>query len=578
MSCAAADEIDDLALNHGMNPTVEECFRHCPSLMFSTILTSLGGILIGFDIAVLNGILIMPAFIKAMGAQNLDGKEWADVTSRMTSSLLLGAALSAPFAAPLADSIGRKRCICISLLAISSGGSIQTGATSQLIIILGRVVVGLAIGLLSSIVPLYLAEISPKSIRGSVISLFQVMIAIGILLAFLITLLFNNLNQNPNTNPHSDSNSDSNWRFILGIQAVMPLGLFFFAITLPESPRWLIKKGELVAAKKILTSTRWNQPVGRKMNCDGEWIVVSNIDIEFQNMCHDDSSCEGNESKWYNFLPLFDSSVLLCTFNGVAINILGQLTGFNSIIYYSSIIFETLGISADKTTATIGAINVLSTFMSLFLIDRFGRRILIVYGSISMCICLFIVAGIVLTIDPTQYPLAAQAIAVFISLFIVSFAYSYGPISWLYPAEIFPKNVRTKGVSLSTCAGWLTNFAVNQSVPYMILPGSTVGGVGGTFLFFAFWTLFMIPWALAHIHETNNMTLEDINDIFKVKTFHDYIHFIKKNLSYVFYHGDKSMREFTKIVKSDNLSAENENIEPVRIIKVPSQNTLASEC
>lgn len=544
MALVGSDEIDKVAFDHGMNPTADECFRHCPFLMFATFLTSFGGVLVGYDIASLNGILIMPSFTAAMDAQNLSAREWANLTAWMTSSLLLGAALSSPLAAPLADAIGRKMCLSISLLIIFAGGCIQTGANSQYTMVAGRVVVGVAIGLLSSIVPLYLAELSPKSIRGSIISLFQVMIAFGILLAFLVTLTFNNQYKN-----HPD-----NWRFILGLQAAMPIGLFLLVLALPESPRWLIDIGEDEKAKSILMMTRWCQPVGRRLSPTGEWEIVTNIDFEYHMMCLDDETMINKRTKWFNFVPLLDPTILLRTSNGVAINILGQLTGFNSIIFYSSTIFTSIGISADRTTAVIGALNVASTFMSMFLIDRIGRRILLLCGSLSMCACLFIVASIVHSTDPTSDHNAARVIAIFICLFIVSFAYSYGPIAWLYPAEIFPKQVRTKGVSLSTCAGWLTNFAVNQSVPYMILPGSAVGGLGGTFLFFAMWTFVMSPWALAHVYETANLTLEDMNEVFKVKTFNEYVHYVSTNLSYSLYVGKKSMREYTNVTETDNNS------------------------
>lgn len=537
MSSLGNVEIDEVAFDHGMNPTADECFRHSPYLMVTTILTSLAGVLVGFDVAVLNGILIIPSFAIAMKAQNFSVGEWATMTSWMTSSLLLGAAMSSPLAAPLADAVGRKTCINISLSIIFVGGCIQTGANSQYAMIVGRVVVGIAIGLLSSVVPLYLAELSPKSMRGSIISLFQVMIAFGILLAFLVTLAFNDLQEN---HPY-------NWRFILGLQAAMPIVIFLLVLALPESPRWLIDAGKNENAKSVLMMTRWCQPVGKRLNSTGEWEIITNIDVEYHMMCLNDGATTNKRAKWFNFVPLLNPSILLRTSNGVIINILAQLTGFNSIILYSSTIFASLGISADKTTAVIGALNVASTFASMFLIDRFGRRVLLFCGSVSMCICLCSVAGIVLSTDPTSDPRAARAIAIFISLFIVSFAYSYGPISWLYPAEIFPKEVRPKGVSLSTSAGWLTNFAVNQSVPYMILPGSAVGGLGGTFLFFAVWTFVMSPWALAHVYETANLTLEDMDDVFKVQTFNEYFHYISANLSYSLYNGDKSMREFTSV-------------------------------
>ena len=538
MNTMAHHEIESEALRRGMNPTLTDCFQRCPYLLLSMIIISSGGVLIGFDIATLNGILIMPSFIKAMDAENLSEARWSEVSSWMTSSLSLGAAVSSLLAAPLADMIGPKNSISLSLLIIILGGCIQIGAVAQYMMVIGRLTVGVAIGLLSSIIPLYLAELSPKSIRGFIVSMFQVMMAIGILLAYTVTLGFNNTAQ---------TTAGNNWRYILGFQAAMPIGVFILGALLPESPRWLIKIGNIAEAKRVLESIRICLPLGKHLNESGELVSVSNIDIECNLMCREHDNIDKTVSLvWYDFSPLFSRSILLRTSNGIMINILGQLTGFNSIIYYSSMIFKDIGITADKTTALIGVLNVVVTFLSIIVMDKAGRRFLLVCGSVCMFCCLAALGTIVSSFEPSKQPASAQAIAAFICLFVVSFAYSYGPIAWLYPAEIFPIQVRTKGVSLSTCAGWLTNFVVNQSVPLMILPGSSIGGLGGTFLFFAAWTLIMTPWAMSHVFETTNMTLEDIDNVFQVKSLPEYSRYITSNLSFALYFGNQTMVEYTQ--------------------------------
>jgi MFS transporter, SP family, sugar:H+ symporter len=542
-------KIEDVELNRCVNPSLLECLRDCPFLVYSTFLLSCGGILIGFDLASLNGILIIPSFITAMGANGYTDVHWAAVSSWMSSSLLLGAGISSSFAAPLADCIGRKNGINISLLIIFSGGCIQTGAITQDMIVIGRLVVGVAIGLLSSIIPLYLAELSPKSIRGFIVSMFQVMIAIGILLAFVVTLIFN-------TSGHGGSKSytQSYWRYILGLQAVMPIGMIILGIAIPESPRWLIKIGERDRAKAVLNKIRRSFPIGKRSSEDGEWVIVTNIDCEYEMMYKENEIINNTAPiKWYDFSPLFRRSHLLRTSNSIMINIFTQMTGFSSIISYSSIIFRNMGITADKTTAIIGVLNVFTTFSSLFLIDRLGRRILLASGSVIMFACLLCLSAIALSTDPASHPMSAQAVGVLVALFVVSYAFSYGPIAWLYPAEISPIQVRTKGVAFSTCIGWLTAFAINQSVPLMIIPGSAIGGLGGTFLFFSACTLLATFWVLSHVHETSHLALEDIDRVFEVVGLSDYWRFISTNISYSFYFGKKTMIEFSekKLPKDD---------------------------
>lgn len=538
MKCDVCEVIDAVALHRSMNPTPLECLRRSPYLMFSTILISCGGILIGFDMAALNGILVMPSFMKAMDAEAYSAREWATRSSWMTSSLLLGATFSSLVAAPMADMMGRKHTLNIAMLIIFSGSCIQTGAVAQYMMIIGRLVVGVAIGLLSSVVPLYLAEISPKSIRGFTISMFQVMMAIGILLSFMVTLAFNHTREGSN---------GGHWRYILGLQSAMPIVTFFLGVTLPESPRWQMDMGFKEQAFETLKSIRMSQVVGQRLSDEGESISLTNVMVEFDQMCADNDKLEKLRStSWYDFSSLFDRSVLLSTFCGIMINVLSQLTGFNSIIYYSSLIFQHMGITADKTTAIIGVLNVVVTFFSVFLVDWIGRRALLVSGSIGMCCSLLVVGSIVSSSDSVT-PASSITIGIFIAVFVASYAYSFGPIAWLYPAEIFPSHVRTKGVSFSTCAGWLVNFAVNQSIPIMILPNSLIGGLGGTFFFFASCTFFMIPWILSHVYETSNMTLEDIEGISKVNTLHDYGHYLYMNFRYAFYYGKQTMGEFTSV-------------------------------
>lgn len=450
------DELENACMTDNRYLSAVEYLYLCPFLIFSTIVTSFGGILFGFDTAALNGILIMPSFVKVMGGDYMGDAAWAIRCSWITSSLLLGAAFSSPFAAIFADTVGRKLCINISSIVIFVGAIIQAFAKCWQVMVIGRVVVGTGIGILSAAVPMYLAEVSPKSIRGAISSLFELTVAFGILLAFLITWWFNNYMYISEEQGQGQANfkhipQESNWRYILGIQAAMAACLSTLMIPVPESPRWLISAGKADKAREVLEAIRWCAVTGRRQSADGGWVDVTNIDIEYEEMIEDYNANIQKVTAWFDFSILLQSDMLLRTGLAISIKVLQQLTGINSIMYYSSIIFNTIGIKPDVTTVITGLVNCVATLISIILIDHWGRRLLLIAGSVGMCLSLLFVGTVVLATSGTDpgssdsSPVAAVCIAGAICFFIINFAYSYGPIAWLYPAEIFPTHVRAKG-------------------------------------------------------------------------------------------------------------------------------------
>jgi len=270
---------------------------------------------------------------------------------------------------------------------------------------------------------------------------------------------------------------------------------------------------------------------------------ITNIDLEYL-----DVSEEVNFYKRYEddsvfaYWRCFKPNVILRTCIGICLQFFQQLTGINAIFYYSSTVFVLIGSDPTVGTAITGAVNVAATFIAVATMDRVGRRALLLYGAAGMAVCLAIVGILVLTCDPSQSA-AGNAIIAFICLFIVNFAYSWGPIAWIIPAEIFPINVRAKGIALSTMSNWLANFAIAKSVPNLVLP--TGFGVGGTFLFFAGFAVLEFFWVMTHIHETSGITLEKMNLIFDVDTFPKYFKYVAHNFLYFFHFGKQSMEEYT---------------------------------
>lgn len=325
----------------------------------------------------------MPNFMTTMGRNSLTDAEWASLTGWITSSLLLGAFIAAPFAAPLSDTFGRKICINLSSVIICIGAIIEATATNFGEMIAGRVLVGLGIGISSATVPVYLAELSPRSIRGSISSLFEVTIAFGILLAFVVTLAMNYFYP---LNP-------TNWRWILAIQAALALSLSLLMIPLPESSRWLMSVDKREEARDSLLLTRILIVVGSRKNEDGENCDITSIDLEYNEISKEIDDNRADKPAWYDYSKLLAPKMQLRTSISIIIKFLQQLTGINSIFYYSSIIFSSLGIQADTTTAITGLVNLAATLIAVRYIETLGRRPLLITGSILMTVCLFIVGN-----------------------------------------------------------------------------------------------------------------------------------------------------------------------------------------
>jgi MFS family permease len=211
------------------------------------------------------------------------------------ASLLLACFFAAPFGAPLSDHFGRKPMIITAFFITSVGAAIQGAAVDLPMMLSGRCVAGVGIGLLSCIIPVYLAEITPQSIRGSVGSFFYLTLAIGILMSFLLTLAFNTYSLAPNGTYAPD-----NWRYLLGIQGILALVLIIFMLPLEDSPRWLVSVGKVDEARRVLEKTRPIAPVGRRRDENGEWQPITNVDLELDEIVLEVIENSSIETSWYD--------------------------------------------------------------------------------------------------------------------------------------------------------------------------------------------------------------------------------------------------------------------------------------
>ncbi len=429
--------------------------------LFVCILAALAGLMFGLDIGVISGAL---TFIHKHFGASTRAQEW------IVSSMMAGAAAGAVIAAPMSLRLGRKRSLIIAAVAFVAGSLVCASAPDIAVLIGGRVLLGLAIGVAAFVAPLYLSEIAPEAVRGAMISLYQLMITVGIFLAFVSDSLLS---------------YSGNWRLMLGVIVVPGLiflvGMFF----VPDTPRWLMLRGRRDEARVVLGELGHNAATAeREMNEIADQLRVKQQGFEM-----------------FRANPNFRRSVFL----GIGLQILQQLTGINVIMYYAPKIFEGAGFglhAASWATAIVGAINVLSTFIAIAFVDRVGRRPILIASFLIMTIGMAIVGTLLAGGTPTgaiRYVVVAMTL-----VFIIGFAMGAGPLIWVLCAEIQPLKGRDFGIGCSTFTNWAANWLVGNTFLTLL---ATLGQ-GGTFWLFAALNALFVPFVLLFVPETKNVSLE----------------------------------------------------------------------
>ncbi|WP_250628128.1 sugar porter family MFS transporter [Pinirhizobacter soli] len=431
--------------------------------IFTCILAALAGLMFGLDIGVISGAT---DFIKADFAITDRTVEW------IVSSMMGGAAVGALGAGWMSSALGRKRSLILGAVLFVIGSVLCGVATNPETLIVARVILGLAIGIASFTAPLYLAEVAPEKIRGAMISLYQLMITIGILVAFLSDLAFS---------------YTGSWRWMLGIIAV-PGALFLLGVLwLPDSPRWLMMKGRKQDADNVLMKLRGD----RKL-----------VDHEMADIAE---SLQTPQRGWHLFQENsnFRRSVGL----GVLLQVMQQLTGMNVMMYYAPRIFGTLGYDHESQlwfTAIVGLTNVLATFIAIGLVDRIGRKPILYTGFVVMAVSLAVV-GTMIHIGTTTR--AEQYFTVgTLLVFIIGFAMSAGPLIWTLCSEVQPLKGRDFGIGVSTFTNWAMNWVVGNT--FLTLVNGI--GPGQTFWLYAAFNAVFIVLTFLLVPETKGVTLEDI--------------------------------------------------------------------
>ncbi len=436
-----------------------------------SLVAALGGLLFGYDTAVIAGVI---GYLQKRFELSPIMTGWA------ASSAIWGCAFGAMMAGYLSDKFGRKKVLIITaiLFTVSSIGAMVPRNLTEFLV--ARFIGGLGIGAASMLSPLYISEIAPSRNRGTLVSLYQLAIVIGINLIYFVNLIIASFGD-------ETWNVQTGWRYMLG-SGTIPAALFLLLLLIvPESPRWLVKKGKDDDALDTLEKV--NGPV------------------EGKNVLNEIKATLGQEVGTLS--DLFSRRFKPALIIGIVLALFSQITGINAIIYYAPEIFKSIGFASESAllqTVLIGSINTIFTFVALWLIDRAGRKSLLQWGVAGMIICLFAV-GLCFYFNFTSGPW----LILFILGYIACFASSLGPIPWVLISEIFP--TKTRGVAMSFCTVvlWVGVLAVTQFTPFLL---QSAGGAW-TFWIFMLNAIFLLWFVWNKIPETKQRTLEEIEQSWK---------------------------------------------------------------
>lgn len=435
--------------------------------LFVYIVCSIGaltGLLFGFDSGVISGAIL---FIQHQFSLTNTEQEL------VISSVLFGAIVGAALSGRLADYFSRQLLLLVSSVIFIAGTLCSAFAGNIATLVVGRLLLGIAIGISSSIAPVYLSELSPYKIRGALIALYQLAITLGIFVSYIIDFLFS---------------KSGNWHVMLGIGLIPAAILFIGLLFLPKSPRWLMSKGREEQARKVLHQLREADRVENELE-----EIRATIAVE-------------SKGDWRLLFSKWARPALVVA---VGMAIIQQLVGINTIIYYATTIFNTVGFTgpaaATQATMIVGFVNFIATFLGMYLIDKLGRRPLVLMGLVLMCLGHLILAWTFHYHSGVPSVLRWFALLGMIA-FIIGFAASLGIISWVLNAEVFPLSIRGLGSSIAATSNWVFNALVSATFLTLV---DTLGR-SGTFLMYGIICFIALILVFIFMPETKGITLEKL--------------------------------------------------------------------
>ncbi|WP_367342382.1 sugar porter family MFS transporter [Limosilactobacillus sp.] len=425
---------------------------------------ALGGLLFGYDIASVSGAIL---FIQ----KQLNLSSWEQ--GMVVSSVLIGAIIGALGTSKFLDKYGRRKLLIWAALIFTVGALGSGFAPEYWTLLVTRVILGIGVGITSALIPAYLHELAPKSMHGAVATMFQLMVMIGILLAYILNYTFQGFY--------------TGWRWMLGFAALPAVILFFGALFLPESPRFLVKIGHRDEAREVLMDT--NKGDAKAVDTAMEEIEVS------------------ANQKQGGWKELFGSDVRPALVTGLGAAIFQQIIGSNSVIFYAPTIFTKVGwgvAAALLAHIGIGIVNVIVTVVAMLLMDHVDRKKMLTVGAAGMGLSLFVMAAI-LKLDNGSHA-AAYVSAIALTVYIAFYASTWAPITWVYIGEVFPLNIRGLGTSLCSATNWLADMVVSLTFPSML----AAFDISNTFIIYGVICVICIIFTNKFFLETRGKSLEEI--------------------------------------------------------------------
>nr|AWW16526.1 sugar transporter 1 [Ipomoea pes-caprae] len=461
------------------------------------IVAAMGGLIFGYDIGISGGVTSMDTFLerffpKVYRKKNADKdvnqycKFDSQTLTMFTSSLYLAALVSSLVASWVTRKLGRRLSMLFGGVLFCAGALINGFAQNVGMLIIGRILLGLGIGFANQSVPLYLSEMAPYKYRGALNIGFQLSITIGILVANVLNYFFSKIHWG--------------WRLSLGGAMVPALIITVGSLLLPETPNSMIERGNHDEAKARLMRIRG----------------IDNVDEEFNDLVAASEASKKVEHPWANLLqrkyrPHLTMAVMIPFFQ--------QLTGINVIMFYAPVLFTTIGFKDDAalmSAVITGGVNVLATLVSIYYVDKLGRRFLFLEGGTQMLICQIAVAiciALKFGINGTPGDLPkwyAVVVVIFICTYVAGFAWSWGPLGWLVPSEIFPLEIRSAAQSINVSVNMIFTFVVAQVFLTMLCHLKF-----GLFIFFAFFVVLMTIFVYFFLPETKNIPIEEMVIVWK---------------------------------------------------------------
>ncbi|CAI9780998.1 unnamed protein product [Fraxinus pennsylvanica] len=442
---------------------------------------AMGGLIFGYDIGISGGVTSMAPFLEQFfpsvyhkqmddTSTNQYCKFDSQILTLFTSSLYLAALVASFFASTITKKFGHRKSMMLGGIIFLVGAIINAAAVHVNMLIIGRVLLGIGVGFANQSVPLYLSEMSPYNYRGTFNGCFQLMITIGILVANLLNYLFAKIE------------GGWGWRLSLGLAGVPAIIIIISSFFLSDTPNSLVDRGKEEEAKALLKRIRG----------------VENVDVEFTDILAAKNEARLVQNPWQNILkrrcyrPQLVMSILIPFFQ--------QLTGINVVMFYAPVLFKTIGFGSDASlmSAVItGIVNVLATLVSVAFADKWGRRTLFLEGGVQMLIFQL----------PQWF---AIVVVICICIYVAGFAWSWGPLGWLYPSEIFSLEIRSAGQSVNVAVNMFFTFLIAQVFLSMLCTMKF-----GLFIFFAFFVVLMTVFCYFFVPETKNIPIEDMTQVWR---------------------------------------------------------------